>query len=362
VAVFLRPVAEVLSPPVALAVDPENESDLADFMDLTWLNGGAYDSVRVRRDGMLLSTLDGSATSYQDTAPRGPHVYSVEGVIGSATSLLVFAPAFAGILECFLAEDLEADASAFQLDAPWARTSALASSGSFSLTDSPAGNYGDNRDVSAEVIVPLVLATDADLEFDHICITEATFDFGHVEISSDFGATWTELARYDMDDHAGWNDGTALAGDFVHETISLAAYAGEKVRIRFRLVTDPFVTEDGWYVDNITVADTTCSVTTSVPGTGPAPASWLRLAGANPFRSHLDLTLSVPPGASARVQVFDTRGRLLRTLWDGEVPVSPVPLRWDGRDAAGRPSAGGVYLVRALGAGASSVVRVVRMP
>jgi hypothetical protein len=70
------------------------------------------------------------------------------------------------------------------------------------------------------------------------------------------------------------------------------------------------------------------------------------LAWPNPFRA--SVTLSIPGGGEG-VTVFDARGRRIR---DG------IGATWDGRDAAGRPVAPGVYLVR----GAGGVARLVRLP
>ena len=33
----------------------------------------------------------------------------------------------------------------------------------------------------------------------------------------------------------------------------MGRYVGETIRVRFRLVSDAFVTWDGWYVDDITI-------------------------------------------------------------------------------------------------------------
>jgi hypothetical protein len=70
---YLRPVAAVLDPPLVLAALPQNATDTGDSVRVTWLNGGAYDSVRVSRDGLTVATLPGAPTTFTDTADRGPH-------------------------------------------------------------------------------------------------------------------------------------------------------------------------------------------------------------------------------------------------------------------------------------------------
>jgi hypothetical protein len=359
--VYRRPVAAVLSPPVALTATPANTADVADPVTVTWLNGGAYDEVQVSRDGGAATVLSGTATSLNDTADRGLHTYTVTGWISGASSPPATVKVFAGVLDCTVSDGLESGTSGFVLDAPWNRTSTRAASGSWSLTDSPSGNYANDADVSATLLAPVLLSAYPRLEFDHICITEEGYDYGRVEISADFGNSWSELARYDMGSYPEWSDGTADPGDWKHEIIDLNDYAGKKVIVRFRLVSDSYVTEDGWYVDNVTLSDPTCRTVTGVPGSEPGTDPMLT-AGPNPFSGRLGLLLSVRPGERARVEVFDAAGRRVRTLFDGAASRGSLDLVWDGRDEVGRRTAAGVYLIRARTPEASTVRRVVRLP
>jgi hypothetical protein len=66
----------------------------------------------------------------------------------------------------------------------------------------------------------------------------------------------------------------------------------------------------------------------------------------NPMRAttRLDFTLARP--GHARLDVFDVAGRLVRTLADGPHAAGLHAAAWNGADAAGRPSAPGVYYVR----------------
>jgi Immune inhibitor A-like, MAM domain/Lamin Tail Domain/FlgD Ig-like domain len=356
---FLRPVQTALSPPVAVTATPANASDVNDAVHMTWLNGGAYDQTRVYLDGGLEATLSGTATSYDGSASRGSHIFSVQGVIGGNVTTLTDAQTFTGILDCTNSEGLETGVDDVFLEGTWDRTSTLAKTGSFSLTDSPSGNYGDNTNTSAALVVPTELTAYPKLEFDHICITEDDFDFGIVEISIDFGTHWTELARYDMGDHPGWSDGSASAADWVHESIDLNPYVGKKVRIRFRLLTDPSVTQDGWYVDDVTVSDSRCRSVTAV-GDEPKPIPLLAVRS-NPFRRTLQFTLHGPAGALAEVDLYDVSGRRVRRIWAGNLP-GDLDLAWEGRDTEGRPAASGVYFVRARVGRETRVVRILKLP
>ncbi len=56
-------------------------------VELTWINGGAYDEVTVKRGGIVIGTLAGSATSYTDLNPgSGTYSYSIVGSAAGDTS------------------------------------------------------------------------------------------------------------------------------------------------------------------------------------------------------------------------------------------------------------------------------------
>ncbi len=66
----------------------------------------------------------------------------------------------------------------------------------------------------------------------------------------------------------------------------------------------------------------------------------------NPFNPHTSIPFTLAAAGAVRLQVYDLRGRLVRTLWDGPLAAGAHRLDWDGRNAAGRPVASGVYLYR----------------
>ncbi len=361
VSVYLRPVAAVLSPPAGVSAAPAGESDTADPVTVSWFNGGAYDQVKVQRDGGSPVTLAGNAVSYVDAAPAGLHTYAVWGVIGGAPSPPSSTRTYAGTVGCHAEDGLESGASGFRLDAPWGRTGARAAAGSWSLTDSPSGSYANNADVSAEVVAPVVLTAYPYLDFDHICVTEAGYDFGYVDVSTDYGNQWTNLARYDMSSYPEWSDGAADPGDWKHEHLDLNPYVGKTVRVRFRLASDAYVTADGWYLDDVVLSDPACTSATGLSEAGPAGTLPALRALANPFRGALPLAVRAAPGAPVRVEVFDVAGRLVRRLFDGPAPAGELVLSWDGRDGGERGVAAGLYLVRAGTSAGAAVARVVRL-
>lgn len=78
----------------------------------------------------------------------------------------------------------------------------------------------------------------------------------------------------------------------------------------------------------------------------PAPPALEVLPVPNPFNPICEMYVSVPVPGDLRVEVFDAGGRRVRTLLRDHVPTGMQTMRWDGRDAQGRPAPAGVYLAR----------------
>jgi len=66
----------------------------------------------------------------------------------------------------------------------------------------------------------------------------------------------------------------------------------------------------------------------------------------NPFNPTTLIRFELPARAHVRLLVFDVRGRLVRTLVDGELQPGGQEIAWNGRDGDGRNVASGVYFYR----------------
>jgi hypothetical protein len=65
----------------------------------------------------------------------------------------------------------------------------------------------------------------------------------------------------------------------------------------------------------------------------------------NPANPRVMVAFEMPAPGRARLEVFDTRGRHVRTLIDERLAAGPLELAWDGVDTRGRAVATGVYHV-----------------
>ncbi len=125
----------------------------------------------------------------------------------------------------------------------WGLSDTYYHSPTHSLSNAPSGDYGNNEDGFAQwnQVLDLTDAYYARLIFWHRYEIESGYDYGLVEVSTD-GATWDQLASY-----------SGSSGAMEAETLSLDAYAGQTVYLRFRFTSDGSVTRDGWYIDDIEV-------------------------------------------------------------------------------------------------------------
>jgi glucose/arabinose dehydrogenase len=78
----------------------------------------------------------------------------------------------------------------------------------------------------------------------------------------------------------------------------------------------------------------------------------------NPFRSQASFDVKLISAGDVSIGIYDTAGRLVRTIHDGALSAGRHSFVWDGRRGAASPAAAGVYFVRAEGLGVHTTQRV----
>jgi hypothetical protein len=166
------------------------------------------------------------------------------------------------------ADDFEAGAGSWTHSGTgdsWALSAARAHSGAQSFHANDPSTTSDQRLVSPAVVLPAT-GSALTLQFWNWQTMESSFsgcwDGGVVEISTDGGATWTQLPTTVMltDPYDGPVTGlSSLDGwcgdpqDWLNSVVNIDAYAGQTVRFRFRLGSDSSVSREGWYIDDVKV-------------------------------------------------------------------------------------------------------------
>jgi photosystem II stability/assembly factor-like uncharacterized protein len=322
-----------------------------------------YDSTHVLVDGVNVVTLP--ANAYQDDA-----VLQVP-VVSAGTRTVIAR----GFVDGEPIDSLPKSAEVVVLQEPTAtylddfEGSAVNFLGDFTVTTWPGftgkaihspHDYPDNANATYMLTVPIRVAqSNATVSFDEVVIVEPGepgsefgdgnfWDYVIVEGSRD-GVTWLPLAPgYDASDDAAWlaawNGGGDGNGSLLRtRTLDLReTFAwNETILLRFRLFSDGFVNGWGWAIDNLEIQPDAVAA----PDTPPAArAATLAQNAPNPFNPMTTIRFSLPARGDVRLQVFDVRGRLVRTLVDGARLAGAHEVTWDGRDDRGAGVASGVYL------------------
>ncbi|MEM1413357.1 MAG: hypothetical protein AAGH15_00580 [Myxococcota bacterium] len=180
----------------------------------------------------------------------------------------------------FLDVDFEADAGGFTTGgtgstwawgAPAGPVIDRAANGTNAWVTNLSGDYSNNEDSFIESPPMDLSAASSDplLSFNLFYETESCCDEGFVEVSTDGGMTWTKVlgaadaVGWYNDTFSQWWDGTN--GGWTAVSTTLTGTAGfADVRLRFRFSSDISVTEDGFAIDDVRVADRAPDLETNI--------------------------------------------------------------------------------------------------
>jgi Tol biopolymer transport system component len=104
------------------------------------------------------------------------------------------------------------------------------------------------------------------------------------------------------------------------------------------------------------------------PSWGPTPATsaverpcggGVVLSLVSPAHTQMDLRLTIEHAAPASLEIFDSMGRLVRTLLREPLTPGSRSVSWDGRNDAGRPVGTGMYYCRLVSGEASRTTKLV---
>ncbi|MDM7914086.1 MAG: C25 family cysteine peptidase [Candidatus Eisenbacteria bacterium] len=224
------------------------------------------------------------------------------------------------------------------------------------------------------MLPPLNLGAGARLAFWHCMDAEAdsvdpaiAYDGGVLEISHN-GGEFVPLVPDSGYTHVIHERGGPFAEqtacfsghfDWTRTEVDLSEFPG-LVQIRFRFGSDSLGTGAGWMIDDIEVRGVDATVAAPEFAVG---LQTLHLAPAqpNPFNPRTLLSFLLPEPGTARLQVVDASGRIVRTLLEERCEAGERSVVWDGRDDGGRPLPSGVYWARLEQSGRSSSSRLVML-
>jgi bacillopeptidase F (M6 metalloprotease family) len=183
----------------------------------------------------------------------------------------------------------------------------------YSITDSPTGNYANNSTTSfiMNENIDLTHASVAVLNYSARWSIEAGYDYVQISISTNNGSTWTPLqGLYTKAGSSNQAVGQPLydgiQNAWVREEINLSPYAGQEIKLRFRLRTDAGATADGFFFDDLKL--TIIDISTGLDNPSALLNDVLKGPWPNPAIDVVDFQYQLPtPGAI--LLVTDLSGR-----------------------------------------------------
>jgi hypothetical protein len=116
---------------------------------------------------------------------------------------------------------------------------------------------GDQSGTDAAAVTAVTVpAADPVLRFSAKYGAEQGYDFGYVTVSADGGRTYTAVAGDRTVPGPLGPALTGISGGYLPHTYRLSGYAGKKVLLGFRYVTDASINLGGWSIRNIAVGAT----------------------------------------------------------------------------------------------------------
>ncbi|MEU4221494.1 peptidase M6 immune inhibitor A [Actinoplanes sp. NPDC026623] len=126
---------------------------------------------------------------------------------------------------------------------------------------------GNDDDLDAAAVVAVTVpAADPVLRVRQKYSTEAGYDYGYVTVSTDGGHTYTAVAG---DRTVKGPLGPAINGEsngFGAHTYDLSAYAGKRILLGFRYVSDQSVNDGGWTIDDVSLGGASVTDGSSLAG------------------------------------------------------------------------------------------------
>lgn len=340
----------------AYSVTPESVS----WLELTGpLTGDIYPGDAVQ--------ITASLTSEAQSLPLGVYTADVAFTnestgMGSTTATVVLIVGEAGIVYSW---NMDSDPG-WTADAMWEWGVPQGLGGSHGNPDPSAGFTGDNvygynlsGDYEANLSEKYLTTTAIDcsglygtqLRFQRWLGVEGnTYDHASIQISTD-QETWFSV----------WENGVEEITDGGWSTrfVDISGFADTEPQIWIRWVmgtTDPGWEYCGWNLDDVEIWATGAL---SVEDGEPSGELALGFSGVNPAMSSTAFSCTVPEPGILTLQVHDITGRIVSTVYSGNVPAGDLNIPFNLTDSSGRRLPAGVYPVLAVSNGQTAVSRLV---
>ncbi len=212
-------------------------------------------------------------------------------------------------------DDFETGAPYWTKDNTWGLQDEISYSPSYSLTESPEGDYAANLDISTTLsALNFTGAVSATLSFWTRYNLELNYDYTYLEVSTN-GTDWEEIDNFNGSMNT-WVQRAYNLDDYLDET---------NVLIRFRFVSDEYVEEDGMYIDDLEVMVTGIGIDDENGSIGKTAFEFRP----NPAREMTNVDIYLESKGPVTLQLFDTKGILVRTITEKWMDAGKHHLEFD---------------------------------
>lgn len=204
-------------------------------------------------------------------------------------------------------------------------STALSGSTSLAITDL-------NGTVNSSAYLPYLRLTSGNsVSFQTVCRITSSRGNGLVEVSDNWGKSWTALMTLNADTYTEWTSGQNV---WKKQTLDLRSWANDTVLVRFRADYNSADTDFGWLIDDVELG-----VFTSVDGEVEQPSRLtLDQNYPNPFNPDTRIRFTLPVAGQVQLTISDILGRSMATLISETMPAGTHDATFN---AASLPS--GVY-------------------
>jgi hypothetical protein len=202
----------------------------------------------------------------------------------------------------------------------WDITTESYTSPSHSITDSPYTNYNNNQTaiITLDSTLDLRNTPVAFIRYNAKWKIEAGFDYVEILVKEYGSSNWVPMkGKYTHSGSVNQDEGEPLydgvQNGWVSEEVKLDQFAGKKINIMFKLVSDTYVTKDGFYFDDFSVSVISSTVGLNENNTGNGMKISLF---PNPAKDVIKVF--VPDNGKkydgVKVQIFSAAGKEIKSL------------------------------------------------
>ena len=230
--------------------------------------------------------------------------------------------------DAVILENFESGSLNWQLD-DWGLTNSESVSGSYSLSDSPTGNYQIDLNNAATLNSELDLSEAQSFNVKFMAKWDINPDGDHV-IFGYFPLYGTERTIHVFQGAQDWT-----AFDF-----DLSYLCGSVVKLFFRINSNESGNADGIYIDDFAVYASSEYLPNHDLVCPPLNISY----GPNPFHNSITIDTSKNQLQNLDLEIYNLRGQ--KVFSKKSLTADATSFTWDGRDLSGNELASGIYFLR----------------